>query len=249
MAGHSQFKNIQHRKGAQDKRKAKIFTKCLKEISVAVKTGGGGGNPDLNPRLRAAMINARSVNIPRDTIERAIKKALGGDEADLMETTLECYGPEGVAVFIECSTDNNTRTVAAIRSYFNKYGGSIGKDGCLQFVFERKAVFTFLIDGHNVDDLTLELIDANAEDVELNEGRVTVTSSMENFGALQKKLDELKIECENSGLQRLPLTTKSISPDSYRTILKLFDVLEEDDDVSNFYHNIEFTEELGAIEL
>ena len=242
MAGHSKWKNIQHRKGAQDAKRGKIFTKIIKEISVAVKTGGGT-DPEANPRLRTAILASKSANMPKDTVDRAIKKASGVGGQEYMETTFEGYGPDGVAIFIECATDNNTRTVANIRSYFNKHNGSLGKDGCLQFIFERKGIF--VLDNSNVDEdeLTLELIDVGAEEVELEDGHIIVTSLMENFGFLQDKIGDLGISLVESGLQRIPTTTKEIEEKHFQTFLKLIDLLEDDDDVQKVYHNVEYNEE------
>ncbi len=244
MAGHSKWKNIQHRKGAQDAKRGKIFTKLIKEITVAVKTGGG---PDIdsNPRLRLAISNAKGANMPKDIIERAIKKASGAGGENYVEGTFEGYGPAGVAGFVEGATDNNTRTIANIRSYFNKYSGSLGKDGCLQFVFERKGIFNLSSDGIDEEEFTLELIDGGAEDVEFDNGVVTVTTQMEDFGPVQKKFAELKIEPQESGLQRVPVTYKEVDQKSFATLMKLINVLEDDDDVLNVYHNIEFSEELA----
>ncbi|OFZ72335.1 MAG: transcriptional regulator, partial [Bdellovibrionales bacterium RIFOXYC2_FULL_39_8] len=169
MAGHSQFKNIQHRKNAQDAKKGKVFTKLIKEIAVAVREGGG---PDIdsNPRLRTALQNARGANMPKDVFERAVKKAAGDGEAAMETINFEAYGPEGSAIMVEAATDNNTRTVANIRSYFNKHGGNLGKEGCLQFIFTRKGVFTLeKILKISEDDFMLEIIDSGAEDVEIGE--------------------------------------------------------------------------------
>lgn len=243
MAGHSKWANIRHRKGAQDAKRGKIFTKIIKEISVAVKTGGGP-DPDSNPRLRAAIQNARANNMPKDNVEKAIKKASGAGGEDFQELTYEGYGPDGVAVFVECATDNNTRTVSNVRSYFNKNGGSLGKDGCLQFIFERKGIFTLDAEGLDEEEFSLEMIDAGAEDVEFDDGLVTVTTAMEDFGSAQKKLQELNIETKEAGLQRIPLTTKEIKKENFKGFMKLIDTLEDDDDVQKVYHNVEFNEEL-----
>lgn len=245
MAGHSKWKNIQHRKGAQDAKRGKIFTKLIKEITVAVKVGGD--DPDANPRLRAAIQNAKGANMPKDNIARAIKKASGADGNDLIETTFEGYGPEGVAIFVECATDNNTRTVANVRSAFNKMGGSLGKDGCLQFIFSRQAVFTIDAAGvPDVDELELELIDAGAEEIENEDGFITVYGAMEDFGNISQKLEELSLEAKESGLQRIPSMNKEVTPKGFETLMKLIDRLEDDDDVQKVYHNIEFTDELAA---
>lgn len=254
MAGHSKWANIRHRKGAQDAKRGKIFTKLIKEITVAVKEGGP--DTDMNPRLRLAVQNARGQNMPKDNIERAINKASGADGTSYVEVTFEGYGPEGIAVFVECATDNNTRTVANVRSYFRKYGGNLGKDGCLEFVFDRKGIFSLEIDqvgsgdGKEADndDFTMEMIDAGAEDVEFEaeEGSIIVTTAMEDFGSVQKKFQELNIEPKEAGLQRLPTTMKEISSETWESFTRLLDALEDDDDIQKVYHNIEFNEEIMA---
>ena len=236
MAGHSKFANIKHRKGAQDLKRGKVFTKIQKEITVAVKTGGGG-DPEMNPRLRLALANARGVNMPKDNIERAIKKAVGGQGENYTEVTFEGYGPDGTAVFVECATDNNTRTVSNIRSYFNKYGGSLGKDGCLEFIFTRKGIFHLKTEGLDEDDFTMEMIDAGAEDVEVEDGIFTVICEMEEFGNISKKLQELQIEPLEAGLKRIPSTTKAVNESNYPKFEKLIDTIEDDDDVQKVYHN------------
>lgn len=242
MAGHSKWKNIQHRKGAQDAKRGKIFTKLIKEIVVAVKTGGP--DADSNPRLRLALQNAKGANMPKDNIERAIKKASGDDDADYVEVTFEGYGPDGIAIFVEATTDNNMRTVANVRSYFNKFNGSLGKDGCLQFIFDRKGVFTLNAEGLDEEEFMLEMIDAGAEDVEFEDGIVTITTEMEDFGNVQKALNDMDIEPTESGLQRIPTTNKKTDAKNFQTVMKLIDKLEDDDDVQKVYHNIEFDEAL-----
>ena len=243
MAGHSKWANIRHRKGAQDAKRGKIFTKLIKEITVSVKTGGG---PDLdsNPRLRAAVQNAKSQNMPKDTIARAIAKASGDDGADYTETTYEGYGPDGVAVMVECATDNNNRTVANVRMYFNKFNGALGKDGSLQFIFDHKGLFLIEMGERDEDELTMELIDAGAEDFESDDDLLTVYTAMSDFGAVQKKLEDLKIEPKEAGLQRIPNMTKPIAEKHLSTFLKLIDALEDDDDVQSVYHNADVDEEL-----
>src|SRR5574343_676575 len=197
MAGHSHFANIQARKGAQDKVRGKIFTKIIREINVAVKKGGGP-DPDSNPRLRATLAKARAVNMSKDTIERAIKKAMGEGSENYEEITYEGYATEGVGVFVECATDNNTRTVANIRAYFNKASGNIGKEGCLEFIFNRKGVFILKSENLDEEEFTLEMIDAGAEDVEFGEGMVRVVCEMEQFGKISKFLNDKKIEAIES---------------------------------------------------
>jgi YebC/PmpR family DNA-binding regulatory protein len=241
MAGHSKWANIKHRKGAQDAKRGKIFSKLIKEITVAVKNGGP--DADSNPRLRLAIQNARGQNMPKDTVERAIKKASGGQGGDFTEVNFEGYGPDGVGVFVECATDNNQRTVSAVRSYFNKFNGSLGKDGCLASTFDRKGIFTIKGDLiSDEDEFTMEMIDGGAEDVESEDGIITVTTAMEDFGTAQKKLEDLKVEALESGLQRVATFEKEISKDAWSTFNKLIDALEDDDDVQKVYHNVVFSD-------
>jgi YebC/PmpR family DNA-binding regulatory protein len=244
MAGHSKWANIKHRKGAQDKKRAKIFTKIIKEVTIAAKEAGP--DPNFNPRLRLAIQNAKGANVPKDTVERAINKGAGGESASYIETTYEGYGPNGIAIFVEASTDNINRTVQDVRAAFSKYGGSLGTNGSLSFVFDRKGIFSIPKGNLSEDDFIMMLIDAGAEDVELQEDTFIVTTSMEDFGALQKKLEEMGVEAENARLERVPKTTTSLDMDSAKKVMKLIDVLEENDDVQNVYHNMELTEELMA---
>lgn len=242
MAGHSKWANIKHRKGAQDKKRAKIFTRILKEISIAARDGGG--DPDANPALRLAISNAKGANMPKDNIERAIKKATGADADNYEEVTYEGYAPNGVAVFVEATTDNINRTVAAVRSVFTKGGGSLGTNGSLSFLFDRKGVFTIPQGELDEDGFTLQMIDSGAEDVILDDGFFTVYTSFEDFAGMQKKLEELSIEPESSELQRIPHDCVSLPLDQAKTALSLIEAMEEDDDVSAVYHNLEMTEEL-----
>ncbi|MGB2354528.1 MAG: YebC/PmpR family DNA-binding transcriptional regulator, partial [Schleiferiaceae bacterium] len=183
---------------------AKTFTRIGKDISIAVKEGGP--NPDTNARLRAVIQNAKSANMPKDNVERAIKKASGADSANYVEMSLEGYAPHGVAVFVECTTDNNNRTVANVRSYFNKCEGNLGTNGSLEFIFDRKAVFTFSESQVEMDleELEMELIDAGLEELENDEGTLTVTTDFSDFSNMQKQLESMNIELESSELQRFP---------------------------------------------
>lgn len=242
MAGHSKWANIKHRKGAQDAKRGKIFTKLIKEITVAAREGGS--DPEINPRLRLAIQNAKGQNMPKDNIERAISKGSGSDGVDYLEPTYEGYAPHGVAVFVECATDNLNRTVASVRSIFSKYGGSLSVNGSVDYMFERKG--TFLIkrtEDINQDDLTLELIDGGAEELEFDEDYIHVTSAMEDFGNMQQKIDELGLESENAELQRIPTTTVSHDDEQLGQVIKLIEMLEDDDDVQKVYHNLAITEE------
>ncbi len=241
------WNNIKMKKAAADKARSQSYTKILREILMAVKNSGNA-EPDSNFALKIALQKAKENNVPRDNIDKAIKKGLGQDGAVVEEINYEGYGLDGVAIFIEAATDNPTRTVSNVRSYFNKHGGSLGTPGCLQFVFERKATFTIKeedLKGMSTDDLMMELIDYNIDDVESEDGYVTVKGPVEAYGDIYKKLDELKIKMEDSGLERLPLNFKAITKESYEKIQKLIDVLEGDDDVTTVYHNIEWNDALA----
>ena len=223
---------------------AKTFTRIGKDISIAVKEGGP--NPDTNARLRAVIQNAKSANMPKDNVERAIKKASGEDSANYVEMTLEGYAPNGVAVFVECTTDNNNRTVANVRSYFNKCEGNLGTNGSLEFIFDRKAVFTFSQSQVEMDleELEMELIDAGLEELENDEGTLTVTTNFSDFSNMQKQFESMNIELESSELQRFPNNTITLVGEEAKSVLKLIDKLEEDEDVQNVFHNMEMTEEV-----
>lgn len=245
MAGHSKWANIKHRKGAQDKKRAKQFTRAIKEITIAVKEGNSA-DPETNPTLRNAISNAKGVNMPKDTIERAIKKASGVD-ADAYElVSFEGYGPHGIAFFIECTTDNTNRTVASIRSIFSKNGGSLGTNGSLEFLFDRKGVFIINTTSIelNTEDLELELIDGGALDFEKDDELLTVYTEFVDFGKMSAKLEELNTEPKNAEVQRIPLNTIELPLEQGEKILNLIDKFEEDEDVQNVYHNLEITDEL-----
>jgi len=242
MSGHSKWSTIKRKKGAADAKRGKLFTKLIKEISIAAREGGG--DPDANPRLRLAIANAKGNNMPKDNIERAIKKATGSDADHYTESTFEGYATNGVAVFVECLTDNNNRTVSAVRAAFTKYGGSLGTNGSLEFIFDRKGVFSIqTAEGMEEDEFTLEMIDAGAEDVVAEDGYLTVTCEMGDFGSIQKKLDELEIEAENAELQRIPNTMVTLDDDAFGKVMKLIEALEDNDDVQKVFHNMDITEE------
>jgi YebC/PmpR family DNA-binding regulatory protein len=242
MSGHSKWSTIKRKKGALDAKRSKMFTKVIKEITVAVKEGGA--DETANPRLRLAIANAKGINMPKDNVQRAINKAADKDSANFMEVTYEGYAPNGIGVFVECTTDNLQRTVSNVRSYFNKYGGSLGKNGSLSFIFDRKGVFNFPKNDIDLDELELDIIDAGAEDIEVEEGMITVTTAMEDFGNMVKKLEELKIETESANLERIPNNLETLDVENAKKVLKLIDVIEDDDDVQNVYHNLEMTDEL-----
>ncbi|WP_347156413.1 YebC/PmpR family DNA-binding transcriptional regulator [Pontibacter chitinilyticus] len=248
MSGHSKWSTIKRKKGALDAKRSKIFTKLIKEITVAVKEGGGA-DPDGNPRLRLAIQASKAANMPKDNIERAIKKG-EGSEGDYTEVSYEGYASHGVALFVEAMTDNINRTFQNVRTIFNKNGGSIGTNGSLEFIFDRKGVFVIKRDEnftYDEDTFMLEMIDGGAEEVEFEEDVVTVTCAMEDFGSMQKKVEELGLELDSAELQRIPKTTVAVEdPEAVRKLLKFIDALEDDDDVQKVYHNLELNEEVLA---
>jgi YebC/PmpR family DNA-binding regulatory protein len=243
MSGHNKWSKIKRQKGATDAKRSKAFSRILKEVTVAVKESGP--DPDGNPRLRLLMQNAKGVNMPKDTLMRAITKASDKDSAALQELTFECYAPHGIAIFIECLTDNNMRSVANVRSIMNKFGGTLGTNGSLGFIFDRKGVFQIKRSAitMDLDELEMELIDAGLEEMESDDEYITLYTAMEDFGAMVKKLEDMKIEVESAELQRIPNTTKTIDEESMRKVLKIVDLLEEDDDVQAVYHDMEIPED------
>lgn len=245
MSGHNKWSKIKRQKGAADAKRSKAFSRILKEVTVAVKESGP--DPDGNPRLRLLMQNAKGVNMPKDTLMRAISKASDKDSAALQELTFECYAPHGIAIFIECLTDNNMRSVANVRSIMNKFGGTLGTNGSLGFIFDRKGVFVLPKKADmDLEMLEMELIDAGLEDMEVDEEYITLYTAMEDFGAMVKKLEDMKLEVENAELQRIPNTTKALDEESMRKVLKIIDLLEEDDDVQAVYHDMEIPEDFDA---
>jgi YebC/PmpR family DNA-binding regulatory protein len=223
---------------------AKTFTRIGKDIVMSVKEGGP--DPDTNSRLRQVMQNAKAANMPKDNVMRAIKKASDKDTANYEEMSLEGYAIHGIAVFVDCASNNNNRTVADVRSYFSKCDGAMGTNGSLEFIFDRKGVFT--IDPENitidVEELEMELIDGGLEELEVDEEAVTVYCDFTDFNNMQVKLEELGIEIKNSELQRIPNNFKTITIEQAEKVLKLLDLLEENDDVQQVFHNMELTEEI-----
>jgi YebC/PmpR family DNA-binding regulatory protein len=223
---------------------AKTFSKIGKDIALAVKAGGT--DPESNPALRRCIQNAKGANMPKDNVERAIKKASGADAENYEEITYEGYGQGGVAFFVECTTNNTTRTVANVRAVFNKFDGNLGKNGELAFIFDRKGIFTIDLAQIKMDwdDFEMEMIDGGAEDVEKDEEEVMITTAFEDFGSLSHKLDALGIEAKSAELQRIPNNTKEVNAEQFKANMKMLERFEEDDDVQNVYHNMEITEEL-----
>jgi YebC/PmpR family DNA-binding regulatory protein len=230
---------FEFRKGRKMKRwdqMSKAFTKFGKEISIAVKLSGP--DPENNPRLRAVIQNAKGVNMPKDRIENAIKRASDKNEKDFEEIVYEGYGPKGVGIVIECATDNPNRTVANIRSYFSRGGGELGKTGSLEFMFDRLGLFTIHAEGKDIEELELELIDFGLEEIEHEGEEIILTTSFTDFGKMQKALEERNIEIVNAELQRIPTTYAEVSPEDRIAIDKLLEKIEDDEDVQNVFNNM-----------
>jgi len=240
MSGHSKWSTIKRKKEAADQKRSKIFSRIIKEISVAVREGGS--DSEGNPRLRLALNNARGANMPKENIQRALTKAK--DTEALQEITYEGYASNGIAIFIECLTDNPQRTVAGIRSVFSKRGGSLGTNGSVAFMFDRKGIIRIPKGGFDADELQLEMIDAGMEDFEEQDDIFVITTSLEGFVPVQKRLEEFGIEVENAELQRIPVETKTLDAESGIKILKIVEIIEDFDDVQNVFHNMEITDEI-----
>ncbi len=231
---------FEYRKAAKMKRwgkMSKIFPKLGKAITIAAKAGGP--DPDMNAALRTAIMNAKAQNMPKTNIDAAIKRASGKDATTFTEVFYEGKGPHGVLVFVECATDNTTRTVANVKSYFNKAGGSLVPTGSLEFMFTRKAVFEFeKTEGMDIEELELELIDSGLEEIEENEGTIYAYADFTNFGQMSSALEEMKIEVTKANLQRIPTTPVEFSEEQLEEIEKLLDKLDDDEDVQEAFTNI-----------
>ena len=226
---------------------AKTFTRIGKDIVISVKEGGP--NPETNSRLRQVMQNAKAANMPKDNVLRAIKKASSKDTANYEEISLEGYAANGIAIFVDCATNNNNRTVADVRSYFSKCDGALGTNGSLEFIFDRKGVFTINPEeiSMTLEDLEMELIDGGLEELEVDDEAITIYCDFREFSSMQKKIEELNIEITNSELQRIPTSTKKITTEQAQKVFKILDLLEENDDVQQVFHNMELTEEILKI--
>ena len=221
---------------------ARTFTKLGKEISIAVKASGP--DPDANPRLRVLMQNAKAANMPKENVERAIKKATSKDEGDYKEIVYEGYGPFGIAIVVETATDNPTRTVANVRSYFNKFGGSLGTSGSLSFLFDHKSVFKIKAkEGVSLEDLELELIDYGVDELEADGEEIVLYGEFESFSNIQKYLEENGFEIESAEFERIPNDTKEVTEEQRASIEKLLEKFEDDEDVQNVFHNMKEAEE------
>lgn len=227
------------RRGKKEKRwdwMSKTFTRYGREIAMAVKAGGP--DPETNTKLRLIIQNAKNANMPKDRIEAAIKRASSKDEGNFEEVVYEGYGPHGVAIVVETATDNPTRTVAMVRMHFNRSGGSLGKTGSLDFIFQRKGIFELNAEGLNLEELELELIDFGAEEVYEHDGKIIVQTSFTDFGAMQKALEERNIPIIKAELQRIPTSYAEVTDEQAEEILELVDKFEQEDDVTAVFHNM-----------
>lgn len=245
MAGHSKWANIQHRKNAQDKKRGKIFTKLIREITVAARMGGG--DPNDNPRLRLAWDKALAANMPKDNIERAVKRGTGDGEADSYEEIrYEGYGPNGVAIMVDCMTDNKNRTVSEIRYTFNRNGGNLGADGSVAYLFERKGVLTYGPDNDD-EDVLAPALEAGAEDlVEYDDGSFDVLTAPDDYDQIRKAVEAAGFEPDAADVTMRPATSVELGGEDAQSCLKLLDALEDLDDVQNVYSNAELDEETLA---
>lgn len=216
---------------------ARTFTKIGKEIAIAVKAAGG--DPDGNPRLRVLIQNAKAANMPKENVERAIKKALSKDQEDYKEVVYEGYGPAGIAILVETATDNGTRTVGNVRNYFNRNGGSLGTSGSLSFIFDHKSVFKIAPkDGVDMDDLELELIDFGVDEIDKDEDGIMLYGAFESFNKIQKYLEDNGFEITSAEFEYIPNDLKDVTPEQREAVQKIIDKLEDDEDVQNVYHNM-----------
>jgi len=241
MSGHSKWANIKRRKGAQDAKRGQVFTKIIREITVAARIGGA--DPDSNPRLRSALDKARAASMPRDNIQRAVAKGVGAASGEnYEEVVFEGYGTGGVAIIVECLTDNRNRTTGDIRFAFTKYGGNLGTTGCVGYMFSRKGIIRVPAEGVSEDDLMMAALDAGAEDVTDEGDLFEVTTAMTDLYACAKAIQDAGFTTSQAELTYIPGTMAAVSGKQAQTIMKLVDVLEEHDDVQNVYTNAEFDE-------
>ena len=244
MAGHSQFKNIMYRKGAQDKKRSKLFSKLSREITIAAKVGGS--SPDSNPRLRLAIQNARGQSMPKDNIERAIKKSEGGDADTYEEIRYEGYGSGGVAVIVEALTDNRNRTASAVRATFSKHGGNLGETGSVSFMFDRVGEIVYQPDAGDADAVFEAALEAGAEDVQSGEDGHTILCGFEDLGDVASAMETTLGQPDSVKAVWKPQTEVQIDEDKAASLMKLIAALDDDDDVQNVYANFEVSEEVMA---
>lgn len=243
MAGHSKWKNIQRRKNAQDAKRGKVFMKLAKDIFVAAKEAGG--DPETNPSLRLAIDKAKEANMPNDNIERAINKATGNLEGvTYEEMTYEGYGPEGIAVMVEVLTDNKNRSASEVRHAFSKHGGNLGESGCVSFLFNKKGLISIEKSEHVSEDaLMLDAIEIGAEELETSDESFEIITDPSEFKNVRDALQNRGYHITDAEVTMIPTTTSTLEGDAYKLMIKLIDLLEENDDVQDIYHNLEFNED------
>ncbi|AFN73987.1 Transcriptional regulator [Melioribacter roseus P3M-2] len=242
MSGHSKWATIKRKKAALDAKRGKLFTKLIKEITIAARQGGG--DPEGNPRLRLAIDNAKAANMPADNIERAIKKATGELEgATYYEVVYEGYGPGGIAILVEAATDNKNRTVAEVRHIFSKNGGSLGESNSVAWMFERKGIITVKRDGMSEDEMMEIIIDAGADDLQTEEDFFEVVTTLESFEPVRRALVDKGLQVENASLQWIAKNQVAVKGEEAEKVMKLIESLEDNDDVQNVFTNADFVEE------
>ena len=245
MSGHSKWSTIKHKKGAADAKRGKIFTKLIKEITVAARMGGG--DPNANPRLRTAMAGAKAQNMPQDNIQRAIKKGTGELEGvNYEEITYEGYGPGGAAILIESMTDNKNRTVGEVRAILGKNGGNMGESGCVAYMFEKKGFIVVPGDAMDEDSLMELALEAGADDLQNVDGKYEIITAIDNFDTVQKTLEEKSIPMEVAELTALPSNTVPVDEKHGKALLRLMELLEDHDDVQKVYSNFDISDEVMA---
>ena len=244
MAGHSKWANIQHRKGKQDAIRSKMFSKLAKEITVAAKMGDP--DPDKNPRLRLAVKAAKAVSMPKDVIDRAIKKSQMGDAADYTEIRYEGYGPNGIAIIVECMTDNLNRTASNVRSYFTKAGGNLGQTGSVSHGFDRLGEITYPVSAGDVDTVMMAALEAGADDVESDEDGHYIYCAVESLSDVSEALEKTLGESAEAKLIWKPQVTTEVDLETAQKLMKLIDTLEEDDDVQTVTGNFDLSDDVAA---
>ncbi|TVQ39862.1 MAG: YebC/PmpR family DNA-binding transcriptional regulator [Spirochaetaceae bacterium] len=245
MSGHSKWATIRHKKGAQDAKRGKIFTKLIKEITVSARLGGG--DMDANPRLRTAVLKAKTANMPKDNVERAIKKGTGELEGvDYLEITYEGYGPGGVAIMVDALTDNKNRTAADVRSIFSKGGGNLGETGCVSYLFQRRGVISYSTENYTEDQILEQALEAGADDVVTQGDTIEVTCSPEEFHAVVGAMEEADFEHLDASLTMLPDATVTLDSEGTQKALRMIESLDDHDDVQEVYTNLEIPDDFDG---
>jgi len=246
MSGHSKWSTIKHKKGAADAKRGKIFTKVIKEITVAARIGGG--DLDGNPRLRLAVQKAKEVNMPQENVFRAIKKGTGELEGvQYEEISYEGYGPGGVAIFMEVMTDNKNRTVGELRATLGKNGGNMGENGCVAWIFEQKGIIVIKTSEKGEEELLELVIEAGGDDIRTADGYYEITTSVESFDSVRKSIEDASIKTQSAELTRIPQNTVNVEEKNCKALLRLMEMLEDHDDIQRVYSNFDITDELMAL--